>query len=71
MTKYLTVFVKPNSRENKVISSYKEVYTIAIKAPAEDNKANRELIKFLKKNFGETVTIVKGLKSRQKTIALG
>ncbi len=39
-----------------------------LKAPAEDNKANLELIKFFKKEFGLRVEIVSGWKGREKVV---
>ncbi|MBI2041305.1 MAG: DUF167 domain-containing protein [DPANN group archaeon] len=43
---------------------------VAVHAPAEDNKANIELIKFLKKWFGAEVRIVRGLKSKRKVVKI-
>ena len=64
------VIVKPNSRENKIIEFDKDksAYIIKIKARAEDNKANIELIKFLSKLLKKKVRIASGLKSREKII---
>lgn len=42
-----------------------------LKAPAEDNKANVELIKFFKKEFGLRVEIVSGWKRREKVVKVG
>ena len=44
---------------------------VAVRAPAEDNKANIELIKFLSKKFGADVRIVRGLKSKNKVVVIG
>ncbi len=62
--------VKPNSKENKIegFDSAKGAYIVRIKAPAEDNKANIELVKFLKKELGKKATIISGFKSREKII---
>ena len=62
--------VKPNSGENKIIEFDKDknAYIINIKARAEDNKANIELIKFLSKFLKKKVKIASGLKSREKII---
>ncbi|HKZ49542.1 MAG TPA: DUF167 domain-containing protein [Candidatus Nanoarchaeia archaeon] len=64
----LKVKVKPNSPETRVISQSPEELVLAISAPAENNKANIELLKFLKKHFKSKVEIVRGLKSRTKII---
>ena len=48
-----------------------EVCKIYLTAPAVDGKANRDLILFLAEHFQvkkEQIEIIKGLKSRKKTI---
>ena len=64
------VIVKPNSRENKIIEfdKGKNAYLINIKARAQDNKANIEMIKFLSKSLKKKVRIASGLKSKEKII---
>ncbi len=47
--KTIKITVKPNSPETKIISERGADLVIAVHAPAEKNKANIELIKFLKK----------------------
>ena len=44
----LTVFVKPNAHENKIVGWIDE-HTVKIKiaAPPKEGRANRELVKFL------------------------
>jgi uncharacterized protein len=66
----LKIIVKANSTKNEVIS-YDENYDalkVNIKAPAENNKANIEIIKFFKKLTKKDVKIVNGLTSKKKTI---
>ena len=68
------VIVKPNSSRTEYIGIDNEGrYKINIKEKAEDNKANIELIKLLKKYFSDeyevkNIKILKGLKSRDKII---
>lgn len=64
------VIIKPNSLTNEITGFDKEkrAYLIKIKARAEDNKANIELIKFLSKFLGKRVKIKSGFKSREKLI---
>lgn len=64
------VIVKPNSKSNKIIGfdNDKKAYLVRIKAKAEGNKANIELIKFLSKVLGKRVNIKSGFKSREKII---
>jgi len=64
----IEVFVKPKSGKQKVekVSDYK--YRVFLKKEAEDNKANIELLKLLKKYFGKEVRILKGMRIRSKII---
>ena len=67
----LKIIVKPNSKENE-IKEYdfnKKALRINIKAKAEHNKANIEIIKFFKK-LGYNVEIVKGLKNKEKILKI-
>lgn len=70
MPAIIKVKVKPNSPETKIISQTENEIVLAIAAPAENNKANIELIKFLSKYFGADVKIVRGLKSKNKIVKL-
>ena len=67
---YLSVLVKPNSRKTEIIKIKDNVVKIAIAAPAEDNKANIELIKFVSKMLKRKVTIISGLKSKNKLLKI-
>lgn len=68
--KIITIKVKPNASETKIISQRENEFTIAIAAPAEQNKANIELIKFLSKHFKADVKIIRGLKSKNKLVKI-
>ncbi|MGB9675107.1 MAG: DUF167 domain-containing protein [Candidatus Nanoarchaeia archaeon] len=66
----LKIKVKQNSSCNKFIESENLVY---VKAAAEKNKANIELIKTLAKYYkvsSSQVRIIKGLCSREKIIEI-
>lgn len=70
----LTVHVKPNAKETKIVS-WRDVGTvvIAIAAPPVDGKANAELIKFLAKKLGiakSLVEIKRGQGSKVKHVEL-
>jgi len=41
-----------------------------VKAPAHDNKANAELLRFLSKTLKKKFRIVKGMKSREKILEI-
>ena len=69
--KVLNIKVKPNAPETKIISQVGDDLVIAVAAPAEDNKANVELVKFLRRKFGADVRIVRGAASKRKIISIG
>lgn len=64
------IIVKANSHKNEVMSydSERKAYRVNIKARAEDNKANIEIIKFFSKLLKKRVRILTGLKSKEKII---
>jgi uncharacterized protein (TIGR00251 family) len=64
------VIVKPDSPKNKIVSFEDDTYKIEIKAPAEKNKANIELIKFLSKKLDKDVKIISGFNSKKKIIKI-
>ena len=68
----LRIIVKLNSKETKVLGYDKEkkAIKIAIKAPADKNKANLELINFLSKQLKRKVRIKSGLTSREKVVCV-
>jgi uncharacterized protein (TIGR00251 family) len=63
----LEVRVKPKSSSFS-ISQQNGKITALTRSPAEDNKANMEIVKELSRLFGKDVRIVRGLKSRNKVI---
>jgi uncharacterized protein len=69
----INVRVKPNSSKQEVKKIEDKSYVVSLKKPAEDNKANIELIKLLKKHFKvpvKDIKIIKGLKSRNKIVEI-
>lgn len=67
----IKVKVKPNSRHQKIEKISEQEYKISLKERVEDNKANIELLKLLKRYFNKEVRIIKGLKNRNKIIQIG
>ena len=68
------VKVKPNSSQQKIESFGNNRYLIYLTEPAEDNKANLELIKILSKYFKNPATRIKikfGLTGKEKIIEIG
>ena len=66
----ITVKVKPNASKTRVISQSPEELVLAVSEPAEDNKPNIEVIKFLSKHFKANIEIVRGLKSKTKIVRI-
>ncbi|HSU72556.1 MAG TPA: DUF167 domain-containing protein [Candidatus Binatia bacterium] len=66
----LSVHVKPNSSETRVTGFDKERVLIDVAAPPEDNKANLELLKFVKRQLGRPVLLKSGATSRDKVLVL-
>ena len=69
MMEVIKIKVKVNQSKNN-IEKKDDYYLIKIKEKAENNKANIEIIKFLRKYFNKDVKIIKGLKSKEKLIRL-
>ena len=67
----IKVKVKPGSKEQKIEKISDNDYSISLKERAEDNKANLELLKLLKRRFNKQARIIKGFKSKNKIIEIG
>lgn len=66
----LNVKVIPNSSTTEIREISNDVVKIAVAAPPDKNKANNELLKFLKKKFGLSFKIKSGLLSREKILQI-
>ena len=68
----IKVILKPNSSKNRIVKFdfKRNAYRIEIKAPAQENKANLELMKFLSRSLKKDVKIIKGFKSKEKLIKI-
>lgn len=70
----LKLKVIPKSKENKIVGPMDNgVLKIKITAPAVDNKANEELIKFLSEEMKKKksqIKIISGFTSREKTVEI-
>ena len=65
---YVKVKIKPNSEKQEIIRSDDEDYIVKVKSPAQNNKANIEMIKLLEKYFKRTVRIKSGFRGRKKIV---
>jgi len=68
----LAVRVKPNAKETKIqgYDDGRKAVLIDVAAPPEDDKANVELLKFLKRELGKPVLLHSGATSREKIISV-
>ena len=66
----IKVLVKPKSKKSEILEKGEDYYKISLKAAPVDGKANNELVKFLHKLTKKKVSIVRGLKSKEKIIKL-
>lgn len=63
----LKVRVTPHSSRTELIEKNNQLH-LYLKSPPEKDKANKELIKFFKKQFPLKVKIKSGAKSRDKVL---
>ncbi len=68
----LKILVKPKSSETKILGydESRKSLKVTIAAPPEDNKANKEVIKFFSKLLKKPVRIKSGLKSKEKLLSV-
>jgi uncharacterized protein len=67
----LSIRAQPGARRSEVAGAYGDALRIRIGAPANDNKANAELVRFLATSLGvprRSVTIARGHTSRDKAV---
>lgn len=67
----ITVRVKPDAKKTRIIGRQGDILLIDLAAPAEDNKANIELLKLLKRESGRPVRLVLGATRKEKVVAFG
>ena len=65
----IKIKVKPNSGKQSV-EKEGDVYFVRVKSSPENNKANAEVTKVLKKHFGKSVKIKFGLKGKNKIVEI-
>ena len=71
MARRIAVTVKPHAKKSEVVEQSANQYRASVRAPAQDGKANRELIVLLAAHFGapkSTIKIVRGHSARRKII---
>lgn len=69
----IQVRIKPNSRHDEGIELVDSIYEVRVKAPAVEGRANERLIELVAGHFKVSrsrVEIVRGHRSRLKTVAI-
>jgi len=69
----ISVKVKPNSRESRVENLGEKRFLVAVKAPPQEGRANREVVEILATYFcvpKSQIALVGGLKSKQKIVEI-
>lgn len=69
----LHIKAKPGSKVNQVVVAADGTFTVKIKAPAQDGKANDELVRFLSEKLGlpkSKIRIVSGFTSQFKKLEI-
>ena len=66
----LNIKVQPNSGRQEIKKISEREYKIFLRKSPENNKANQELTKLLKKHFKKETKIIKGFTSMNKIIEI-
>ena len=68
----LRIIAKPNAHKTEILDydADKKLVRIAIAAPADKNKANTALLKFVSRQLKKNVAFVSGLKSKEKILEI-
>jgi len=71
VSKVISLQVKPNSKKSEILfDEEKKSYVFFVKSPAEDGKANEEVLKLIRKEFKKSGKLISGATSRKKLIKL-
>ena len=66
----IKIKVRCNCSKTEIIKKEKDFYRVNVKARAEKGEANKEIIKFFSRYFKSNVSIIKGLRTRQKLLRI-
>jgi len=72
MNNRMTILAKPNAKRSEILGwdESRKALRVAVAAPPDKDKANKELISFLSKLLKKKVEIIHGTKSREKMIRI-
>jgi uncharacterized protein (TIGR00251 family) len=64
------ICAKPNKKKTSIIGfdENRKAWLVEVKAPAQDGRANQEIVKFFSKKTKKKVTIKSGLTSKEKIL---
>lgn len=74
MARRISVTVKPQARKAVVTEIASGEYRVAVRAPAQEGRANEAVIELLAEYFSvpkSTIKIIRGKSSRRKVIEIG
>lgn len=68
----LHIIVKPNAKKTEILSfdPLTKIVKIAVAAPADKDKANKELLKFVSRILKKKVSFVTGLRNKEKILEI-
>ena len=66
----LQIKTLPNASKTEIKAIEEDIIKLAVAAPPEKNRANRELLKFLKKEYNIRARIKSGATSREKILEI-
>jgi uncharacterized protein (TIGR00251 family) len=69
----ISVIIVPNSKSCEIVKVSENSYKIRVDVPASKNKANKRLVEILAEHFKvskSSISIIKGLKSRNKIVRI-
>lgn len=69
----IKIIAKPNASSTKItgIDEARNALRVDVAAPADKDKANKEIIRFFSKFLRKKVSIAHGLRSKEKILRIG
>lgn len=70
--KEIRLYIKPNKDKTQIknYNKYRKRYVMLVNKPASNDEANKEIIKHLNQELNATYKIIRGLKSKRKTVRI-
>ncbi len=68
----LMLIIRPRATKTKIVAydPVRDALRVAVAAPPENNKANKEIVKFFSRLLKKRVRIIKGATGKQKMLAI-